>query len=199
MKKTNEEFKAEVFRRRDEYMSKKKARRNLALSICVPFALCVSVYAAMIIPAMMPAGSADSDSVANYTIIAGEYGFYISGLTKDQTLFPNEYVTKMSIKASVHYGQESSGTRKDEFEEETSNLVILCLSSVCAKAEKTPKAEMEVFDGVPIYIIEAFSDDVLLGVIRIYTDRILINDIYYEISPDEFSQISYLLFNITNN
>lgn len=197
MKKTNEEFKAEVFRRRDEYMRKKKARRNLALSICVPFALCFSVYAAMIIPAMMPASSADREE-NNYIVIAAGYGYDISGLTKDQMLFPNERVTKMSIKSFVS-DAESSDTKKDSLAKEESNLVISCLSSVCAKAEQTPKAEMEVFDGAPVYIIEAFSDYASLGMIRIYTDRILVNDIYYEISSEEFSQISDLIFNVTYN
>ena len=58
MRKTNEEFKAEVFRRRDEYYKKRNRRIRIAAVASAPIA-CFTAFMIMILPAMMPASSED--------------------------------------------------------------------------------------------------------------------------------------------
>ncbi len=58
MRKTNEEFKAEVFRRRDEYYKKRNRRIRIAAISSAPLA-CLTAFMILILPAMMPASKAD--------------------------------------------------------------------------------------------------------------------------------------------
>lgn len=52
-----DERKAEVFRRSEERIKIRKKKRNRAISVCIPVLICISFYAVMILPAMMPASS----------------------------------------------------------------------------------------------------------------------------------------------
>ena len=54
MKKTNEEFKAEVFRRRDEYYKKRNRIIRTAAIASAPLA-CLTAFIIAVFPAMMPA------------------------------------------------------------------------------------------------------------------------------------------------
>ena len=55
-----EQAKAEVFRRGNARIKKRKAIRRSVIACCVPLVLCVGIWSATILPAMMPAKSADS-------------------------------------------------------------------------------------------------------------------------------------------
>ena len=55
-----EQAKAEVFRRGNARIKKRKAIRRSILACCVPLVLCVGVFSVTVLPAMMPASSADS-------------------------------------------------------------------------------------------------------------------------------------------
>lgn len=58
--RTLEQCKAEVFRRSEEKIRKRKVVRRCVIAACLPLCLFVSFWAVMILPAMMPAKSADS-------------------------------------------------------------------------------------------------------------------------------------------
>ena len=58
--RTLEQCKAEVFRRSEEKIRKRKVVRRYVIAACLPLCLFVSFWAVMILPAMMPAKSADS-------------------------------------------------------------------------------------------------------------------------------------------
>lgn len=51
--------KAEVFRRGNARIKKRKAIRRSVIACCVPLVLCVGIWSVTILPAMMPAKSAD--------------------------------------------------------------------------------------------------------------------------------------------
>ncbi len=55
-----QQAKAEVFRRSDARIKKRKAIRRTVFACCVPLVLCVGLWSVTILPAMMPATSADS-------------------------------------------------------------------------------------------------------------------------------------------
>lgn len=55
-----EQAKTEVFRRGNARIKKRKAIRRSILACCVPLVLCVGVFSVTVLPAMMPASSADS-------------------------------------------------------------------------------------------------------------------------------------------
>lgn len=55
-----EQAKAEVFRRGNARIKKRKAIRRSIIACCVPLVLCVGVFSVTVLPAMMPASSADS-------------------------------------------------------------------------------------------------------------------------------------------
>lgn len=206
MKRTNEEFKAEVFRRRDEYLKKKKARRNRVLSICVPFAACFTFFAAMMIPAMMPASKADyspienGSSIYNYTDYTYENGMTENGMTtKVYMLFSIEDVTSIIVKEANVAESFDPDAGKGKLSQESSHDIIWHLSIICTTAEKTDISDSEVFDGYPIYRLEVLSDNGPLGEIKIYIDRILVNDTFYEISSEQFVEISSLISNSSKN
>lgn len=58
--RTLEQCKAEVFRRSEEKIRKRKVVRRCVIAACLPLCLFMSFWAVMILPAMMPAKSADS-------------------------------------------------------------------------------------------------------------------------------------------
>lgn len=55
-----EQAKAEVFRRGNARIKKRKAIRRSVIACCVPLVLCVGIWSVTILPAMMPASTADS-------------------------------------------------------------------------------------------------------------------------------------------
>lgn len=59
-----EERKAEILRRSNARIRARKKRRVGALLCCIPMFVCVTFFAVMILPAMMPAGSAAPDEKA---------------------------------------------------------------------------------------------------------------------------------------
>lgn len=60
--KNFEERKAEIFRRSEKRISERKKKRKRIFSICIPLLICIGAYSIFILPAMMPAGSADSNA-----------------------------------------------------------------------------------------------------------------------------------------
>ncbi|MBR5453684.1 MAG: hypothetical protein IKV54_06360 [Clostridia bacterium] len=52
------EYKAEIFRRSEEKLKKKRRRRLTVLSVCAPLCLIIAVWSVTVLPAMMPAKSA---------------------------------------------------------------------------------------------------------------------------------------------
>ena len=67
------ECQAEVFRRSEKRIKERKRRRNHILMVCIPVALCVSLFSVLNLPDMMSAGSSD--------FAAPE--MYANGLTED--------------------------------------------------------------------------------------------------------------------
>lgn len=53
------ECQAEVFRRSEKRIKERKQRRKHILMACIPLVLCITMFSAFILPAMMPAGSSD--------------------------------------------------------------------------------------------------------------------------------------------
>lgn len=51
------ECQAEVFRRSEKRIRMRKQRRDRMLMACIPLVLCVTLFSAFVLPAMMPAGS----------------------------------------------------------------------------------------------------------------------------------------------
>lgn len=49
------EVTAEVFRRSDKRIKERKRNRNRIIMCCIPFLICITVFSATILPAMMPA------------------------------------------------------------------------------------------------------------------------------------------------
>ena len=49
------EITAEVFRRSDKRIKERKRNRNRIIMCCIPFLICITVFSATILPAMMPA------------------------------------------------------------------------------------------------------------------------------------------------
>ena len=49
------EITAEVFRRSDKRIKERKRNRNRIIMRCIPFLICITVFSATILPAMMPA------------------------------------------------------------------------------------------------------------------------------------------------
>lgn len=69
--KTNKEFKAEVFRRRDEYYKKRNKRIRIAAISSAPL-VCLAAFIIAVFPAMMPAKS--EDPYAHYSGTEYVYG-----------------------------------------------------------------------------------------------------------------------------
>ena len=67
------ECQAEVFRRSEKRIKERKRRRNHILMVCIPVALCVSLFSVLNLPDMMSTGSSD--------FAAPE--MYANGLTED--------------------------------------------------------------------------------------------------------------------
>lgn len=57
-----EQAKAEVFRRSNARIKKRKTIRRTVIACCVPLVLCMSAFSVTILPAMMPAKSAAPES-----------------------------------------------------------------------------------------------------------------------------------------
>ncbi len=53
---------AEVFRRSEKIIKQRKKRRQHILMACIPLVLCITVFSAFVLPAMMPAGSTDKNA-----------------------------------------------------------------------------------------------------------------------------------------
>ncbi len=60
--------KAEVFRRMENGIKERKRKRNRIIAVCAPLCLCMVLYSAMILPAMLPAS--ESDGAAKNEIAA---------------------------------------------------------------------------------------------------------------------------------
>lgn len=72
MMRTLEQCKAEVFRRSEEKIRKRKIVRSCVLAACVPVVLCVGMWSVLILPAMMPASMADMAASENMAISENE-------------------------------------------------------------------------------------------------------------------------------
>lgn len=59
---------AEVFRRSEKRIKERKRNRNRILMCCIPFLICITVFSATILPAMMPASNKDSAAEENMQI-----------------------------------------------------------------------------------------------------------------------------------
>ena len=53
---------AEVFRRSEKRIKERKKRRQHILMACIPLVLCLTLFSAFVLPAMMPAGSSDKNA-----------------------------------------------------------------------------------------------------------------------------------------
>lgn len=56
------ECQAEVFRRSEKRIKERKQRRKHILMACIPLVLCITMFSAFVLPAMMPAGSGDKNA-----------------------------------------------------------------------------------------------------------------------------------------
>ena len=68
-----EQAKAEVFRRSNARIKKRKTIRRSILACCVPVVLCIGIWSFTILPAMMPAKASDS-AEADFHIMSGANG-----------------------------------------------------------------------------------------------------------------------------
>lgn len=68
MMRTLDQCKAEVFRRSEERIRKRKIARRYLLAACIPVVLCVGMWSVMILPAMMPASMADMAAAENMAV-----------------------------------------------------------------------------------------------------------------------------------
>lgn len=60
-----DECKAEIFRLGDKKIKQRKKRRMRTLSVCVPLCLCLVVWSVTLLPAMLPAKTADGNDSAS--------------------------------------------------------------------------------------------------------------------------------------
>lgn len=103
MRKTNEEFKAEVFRRRDEYYKKRNRRIRIAAVASAPLT-CLTAFMIMILPAMMPASAEDPDFNPYYSATGGE--------SEDFTIKVESETIRVNVK-SISYSRMNKGTYAD--------------------------------------------------------------------------------------
>lgn len=66
-----EERKAEVFRRSENRIKKRKRNRNRILAMCIPICLVITVWSIMILPAMMPANKSKNSAGEGMDIMGG--------------------------------------------------------------------------------------------------------------------------------
>ncbi len=57
--RTIDECRAEVFRRMENGIKERRRKRNRIIAVCAPLCLCLVMYSAMILPAMLPASESD--------------------------------------------------------------------------------------------------------------------------------------------
>ena len=69
-----EERKAEVFRRSENRIKKRKRNRNRILAMCIPICLVITVWSIMILPAMMPANKSKNSAGEGMDIMGGVDG-----------------------------------------------------------------------------------------------------------------------------
>lgn len=82
-----EQAKAEVFRRGNARIKKRKAIRRSILACCVPLVLCIGIFSVTIFPAMMPASAMDSAESGQWNgtanLVPEADAFYQDGTTQD--------------------------------------------------------------------------------------------------------------------
>lgn len=75
--RSNEERIAEIYRRSEAIIRQRKKRRKQVLLACVPLVLCMTLFAAFVLPAMMPASMKDAAAPENMLADAsGGRGLY---------------------------------------------------------------------------------------------------------------------------
>lgn len=138
-----EQAKAEVFRRSQARIKKRKAIRRSVIACCVPLVLCAGIFSVTVLPAMMPdsaADSAESAVINDANLFAPEsvqdtmYGLY------DSAIKTGSSSTKDAV---VHIqGKEYSIPRED------AKIIWNILKKLdyhpCRVCRCLPKCELEI-------------------------------------------------------
>jgi len=125
------ECQAEVFRRSEKRIKARRQRRKHILLACIPLALCVTLFSAFILPAMMPAGSEAPEANGALTggMTAGGAEGFVSPVAKIEVSGPNvsfSYTEASDIllisshlNACTVMEQEISGSQTEETRDES--------------------------------------------------------------------------------
>lgn len=135
MKRTNEEFSAEVFRRSNNYINKKRAQRRKALTLCVPLCVFTVVVSAVAIPYAM----------------SGVHDF--PGVEQTDTVDPSDETTN---EPNFHVSLGSPNSSDVIFSSgEQARLLAEKLDALCADTPTTDSTASEEQSGT----LEANTDD----------------------------------------
>lgn len=198
MKRTNEEFKAEVFRRRDEYYKKRRKCISAITAAYVPLTVCVAFFTAMIIPAMMPASSADMSD-------PGENGnLYCSEIYCDES--PQESITTTTattttVMADVEFLKTASeiyftadgGATLRLCEEEAKDMLDYMAWVFSEEGQGTHEISKPTLLGKALYEIKIYSDIGEARTYSVYKDFIVSKEKLYYIEENDFEKIKAIL------
>lgn len=122
-----EERIAEIYRRSEMIVAQRKKRRKHILMACIPLVLCLSVFAAFVLLAMMPAGAKDAAAPENMRADAsGSYGLYASkvkvtgsGLAlihtrQSEVLKISDYISQCTMETPENYEAANGAAGKAE-------------------------------------------------------------------------------------
>ncbi len=155
MRRSDEEFMAEILCRKDKYEKAKRTRTKRNLALMMPFFVLVAVYGALMIPAMMPAGEGDSES-AKYngesgnesvaTVGAGNQTVSPIGTAEAFILKPNtesgmgDYkIYALAVRYTTYMG-EGIATATNVDDEETARELYTAIVNATEKGELAESA-----------------------------------------------------------
>lgn len=190
MKRTNEEFKAEVFRRREEYYKKRKMRISMITAACVPFMVCFAMFAVMILPAMMPANSGDMYAPENKTE-NWEYADH-------QTVGANTIVTSFSDKLFLKYAESvcfSEGGKTSVGLDEAAETAMISFMLEIVSENEGGINEISKYCAVgePLYELRFSSATGEARAYRVYRNCIVCGENIYLITENELAIIEDIL------
>lgn len=180
MRRTDEQFIGEVYRRRDKYLKKKKQRDTL-LAFLIP----VLIFGFFMLPAMMPAMASDK-SAEPLTTVMGE-----PSANQSATYPPGTVIVEVTVeKENRQYSLE--GSKTVDFIKET----VWALNSTAQSSSATAD---EIFDSKRADLGEkicTFSFNTANNGVEKYTYSVYENALYDEITGAVFNlsteQITHL-------
>ncbi len=187
MRKTNEEFKAEVFRRRDEYYKKRNRRIRIAAISSAPLA-CLTAFMIMILPAMMPASKEDPDFNPYYSSTGGA----------SEAIRVNVESISYSCMNAGTYADAPSVMEEEKLQEFTELFTFLTSKEEMENAEKstvgitTTNTSTETM-GVPYYSITLNFEFGEPRTYLLYKDCIICGADEFPITPGQFILLAEFL------